>query len=70
MTPLAVSGMVQLTLIESDERVTAETSLGADGAKERVLESHIESNPSVYRESHVLDHYIHNLNIAVHCMYI
>ena len=39
MIPLAGSGMVQVTLIESDERGSAETSCGADGAEERVLES-------------------------------
>ena len=43
MTPLAGSGVVHVTLIESDERGTAETFRGADGAEEMVTESHNKS---------------------------
>ena len=74
MIPLTGSGTLQFTLIESDERGSAETSLGADGAEERVMESHNKSwmNRAItqHHESHVVDNYIHKLLVLVILLFI
>ena len=46
--PLAGSGMVQLTLIVSDERGSAVTPVGGDGAEEHIVKV-IESQNNSWR---------------------